>query len=1020
MGGVMKKILLFKTMLLLLLSITIVGCNNGSSTASSTTASSSVQQVQNLDASQWQQWANPNVAVGTANNKLATSCLIASKLSFESSSSAWYASGSFSIDNTCSSAQQLNGSVVVLTGGSASDVWGGVWSINSFSPWLGSAPNYTTQSSGNQLRVTLNNSYSLGSNQAVKVIFGYQRNNQPLTMSGASVAMSNSTPTTGASLDVNVNTTALASTCTLSNPCNIMLNLFDSNKQLYKTVTTVTTTTGVYSYHLSNLIPGNYMLTANNLPAKASLTPVTFGLTAGQLTSISANFSVTNPQNNCLTATMGALTSSAWWTSGTFTLKNTCNGAQDLVGTTIAIASTNSSDIISGFQLNSTAPVYIANFATITSSANTVLLTVTSNGGSLSAGGAMSVTFGYSPGGGLLKGNLLASINGATPVANANLAVTLDSSGLSAYCVAATPCNIPLLLTSQGNAFSQTLTTLTTTTGKTVFNISKLNPGTYTVTTANLPADLIANYNPSSQVVIAGGESAALSLALSVKPATTGSLKFSLVNPQPSLFAESGLVAAIKGTNASTSVAAIFGQTVTTNLSAGTYTVTIGGLAAAGGGVYYRYPVQNAVVAVNTLTNLNAIAAIAESNVVPTTWSLNGLSKGDSATIVFSDNQHLYNSEVVTATQESASIAVPFKFINGSTVTLNVQLNNHYQSFAPVTVTIGANQSYTLNFAKQQVPSQHIVGYYETWLARATWESATYSLANIPPYVTIIPLAFAKPDAVYTAGSYNFTGAGLGIAATKDVALGAIKLAQAKGQVILLSVGGATYPNFAGLRVNDLMALVKDLGVDGIDLDYEADTAGCSGLNGSNLSCPTDSQMINVINGLRSGLDQLQANSGRKMYLTAAVWSIGAYGSAAFPTTQNGPVGTKSGLWVNPLRQVGNKFDSLFLMSYDAGNATSTGYQPLNALKAYKALYTGPIYLGVEVPPEAWGGNVSTPSQVLANASTAAQGGAAGTMLWALEVQGTANGVAVNSMSYLQPLCNLYGLTQCSMPIPLN
>jgi hypothetical protein len=72
-------------------------------------------------------------------------------------------------------------------------------------------------------------------------------------------------------------------------------------------------------------------------------------------------------------------------------------------------------------------------------------------------------------------------------------------------------------------------------------------------------------------------------------------------------------------------------------------------------------------------------------------------------------------------------------------------------------------------------------------MARATWESATYSLAKIPAYVGIIPIAFAKPDSSYTAGSYNYTGAGLGITATKDVTLGAIKLAQAKGQKLLLS-----------------------------------------------------------------------------------------------------------------------------------------------------------------------------------------------------------------------------------------
>jgi chitinase len=322
-------------------------------------------------------------------------------------------------------------------------------------------------------------------------------------------------------------------------------------------------------------------------------------------------------------------------------------------------------------------------------------------------------------------------------------------------------------------------------------------------------------------------------------------------------------------------------------------------------------------------------------------------------------------------------------------------------------------------------PSTHgqIVGYFETWQATATWESTTYSIANIPSYVNIMPLAFARPDSTYVAGSYNFNAAGLGIAATPAVAIGAIKLAQAKGQKVLLSVGGATYQKFSALNVPATIALVKDLGLDGIDIDFEPSSGSCSNLNTNQLSCPTDSQLISIITQLRAGLDGLRPD----MILTAAVWSIGAYGTPSYPTTIYGPVGNNSGIWVNPLKQVGDKLNYLFLMSYDAGVYTPTGtrctsaacYDPTAALKAYLSLFSGPVYQGIEVPPEAWGGNVSTPANDVTLASTAASNGGSGIMIWALQVQGD----GYTSNSYLQPICLLYNTgnaSLCNQTIPQN
>jgi pyruvate/2-oxoglutarate dehydrogenase complex dihydrolipoamide acyltransferase (E2) component len=47
-------------------------------------------------------------------------------------------------------------------------------------------------------------------------------------------------------------------------------------------------------------------------------------------------------------------------------------------------------------------------------------------------------------------------------------------------------------------------------------------------------------------------------------------------------------------------------------------------------------------------------------------------------------------------------------------------------------------------------------------------------------------------------------------------------------------------------------------------------------------------------------------------------------------------------------------------MSYDA----SPVYDPVTAFKSYRSYYNGPILIGAEVPPEAWGGHVVTLSEV--------------------------------------------------------
>jgi chitinase len=68
----------------------------------------------------------------------------------------------------------------------------------------------------------------------------------------------------------------------------------------------------------------------------------------------------------------------------------------------------------------------------------------------------------------------------------------------------------------------------------------------------------------------------------------------------------------------------------------------------------------------------------------------------------------------------------------------------------------------------------------------------------------------------------------------------------------------------------------------------------------------------------------------------------------------------------------------------------------------------------VEVPPEAWGGNVLTLTQVEQIATYTRANGGAGMMLWSLHKGGTPSATAI-----AQKVCTLYGMFGCSLPLPM-
>jgi chitinase len=294
------------------------------------------------------------------------------------------------------------------------------------------------------------------------------------------------------------------------------------------------------------------------------------------------------------------------------------------------------------------------------------------------------------------------------------------------------------------------------------------------------------------------------------------------------------------------------------------------------------------------------------------------------------------------------------------------------------------------------------VAYYQSWSDSYAASGADTVLAKLPSYVNVVNLAFMQPDTTYVAGSLNIYGTTfLDVpydGPTLKAAIAALHAAHPATK-ILVSVGGATLYNWAGFAPAKVAALVNDFGLDGVDLDYEPGTPNCMA-SGGKVTCPSDAEYISVVKAMRAAMP-------RPKLLSIAGWSVGAYGEDDWATAP--PLGSAStGLSLALLHDADASaaLDWINVMSYDASDA----YSPEQALAAYQHYFKGPITMGIEVPPEAWGGHVETTADIdtLGQAVQAANG--AGLMLWSIQKAGPAQDFATE-------MCKALGLADCSSPM---
>ncbi len=217
--------------------------------------------------------------------------------------------------------------------------------------------------------------------------------------------------------------------------------------------------------------------------------------------------------------------------------------------------------------------------------------------------------------------------------------------------------------------------------------------------------------------------------------------------------------------------------------------------------------------------------------------------------------------------------------------------------------------------------------YWQTWSTKWCAKSEDMDLyRELDPRVQIVYLAFSTATHNYTKGKYTLEGTGLQFSQDFAVVKGAIQLLKQRGVTVMLSVGGGSYPfNVDTVRPEACVALAADLGVDGIDMDWEP----AGGVSDAWQFAP-------LISGFRKALWP-----GAK--LSAAVWSIGAADPAR---------GGFSGMNREGLKTQGRDLDWINIMAYDAGDS----YDAIAACRQYREVYAGPMHMGFEVGTQGWGG----------------------------------------------------------------
>lgn len=303
--------------------------------------------------------------------------------------------------------------------------------------------------------------------------------------------------------------------------------------------------------------------------------------------------------------------------------------------------------------------------------------------------------------------------------------------------------------------------------------------------------------------------------------------------------------------------------------------------------------------------------------------------------------------------------------------------------------------------AARAAETRPFLAYHESWLEAPATRAEETRLGRLPSYVGLVALAFARPDAAYEGGlmldrtglQYPFGGS-----VVKEAA--ALLRQRNPDTRIVLSVGGATYGGWADLDEAAIARLVSDLGLDGVDIDFEPANPGCRRHRDAAIACATDAQLQAIV-------ERLRAHLPRPLLLTVAGWSVGAYGEGAFETAM--PQSPYTGMMLPLLRSpAARHIDLVSIMAYEAGPL----FDPREAYRAYRAAWAGRLALGVLA-------GAGQPVALDALASQIGPDPLAGMMLYALSADADESrtpGAAARPLA--GAICDALSLGGCDMPVP--
>ena len=230
--------------------------------------------------------------------------------------------------------------------------------------------------------------------------------------------------------------------------------------------------------------------------------------------------------------------------------------------------------------------------------------------------------------------------------------------------------------------------------------------------------------------------------------------------------------------------------------------------------------------------------------------------------------------------------------------------------------------------------SNPIAVYFESWSAKWSDSPEKSDLAKIDKPVTMVNLAFAKPDCEYKKGSCKWDGTGFNFSGSFDVVKKSIEVLKKKNIIVMLSVGGGSYWNgVKPFNAQNCVDLMNDLGCDGIDIDWEG-------------HADRDYELTDCIKNLKPLM-------GSKK-ISFAGFSTGAYGKDG---------DTYKGSAIDAMTKQGSNVDWINIMAYDAGK----NFNPLGAFAAYQVYFKGPLLLGFQPGKQGWGDAILTAQEVTKN-----------------------------------------------------